>query len=68
MAMEPSILAGAITGIVLFAVLAQRSRSSFRWFLGAYRSNFPSGGRTLYNVESLGDTRRPQDGGGQAGA
>jgi hypothetical protein len=42
MVMEGAIAAGVIAGIALTVVLAIRSRSSYRWLLGAQRPNFPA--------------------------
>ncbi len=43
MAMTASIGAGAVVGVAVPIVLVIRSQRSAKWFLGAYRSNFPSG-------------------------
>ena len=63
--MEPSILVGAVVGIVIPVVLAVRSRSSVRWLLGVYRPSFPSGAPPV--VRGLGDSGGggPQDDLGQ---
>lgn len=69
MDMEPSILVGAVVGIVIPVVLAIRSRSSVRWLLGVYRPNFPSGTSPL--VRGNGDSGsggRPEDDLGQPGS
>jgi hypothetical protein len=49
MAMGGSIVAGLIVGIAIPVVLAVRSRSSVRWFLGVFRPQFPSGVESLYD-------------------
>jgi hypothetical protein len=53
MSMSPAIVAGAIVGVIVPVFLAFRSRSSFGWFLGSYRSNFPSDTATFYAYEKL---------------
>jgi hypothetical protein len=68
MAMTPAIVAGAIVGVVVPVVLALRSTSSFRWFLGAYRPTFPSDARTMYGLERLDPHRGGEDGGRESGA
>jgi len=68
MAMTPAIVAGAIVGVVVPVVLALRSTSSFRWFLGAYRPTFPSDVPTMYGLERLDPHRRGEDGGRESGA
>jgi hypothetical protein len=45
MAMEQAVLAGVVAGIALTVVLALRSRSSYRWLVGAQRPMFPSSER-----------------------
>jgi hypothetical protein len=49
MAMGGSIVAGLVVGIVIPFVLLLRSRSSVRWFLGAFQPRFPSGDASLYD-------------------
>jgi len=49
MAMGGSIVAGLIVGIAIPVVLALRSRSSVRWFLGVFHAQFPSGEESLYD-------------------
>ena len=65
MAMVPSIVAGAVVGILLPVVLAFRSRSSYGWLMGAYRPNFPSGGSTHYDWQSLPANRSREDRAGE---
>jgi hypothetical protein len=65
MEMTESIVAGAVVGVLVPVVLAFRSRSSIRWFLGAYRPNFPSGELSLYDLDRLGPDAG-QDDRGQA--
>jgi len=69
MDMEPSILVGAVVGIVIPVVLAVRSRSSVRWLLGVYRPSFPSGAAPL--VRGHGDlpgAGRREDDAGEPGS
>jgi hypothetical protein len=65
MAMAPSILAGAVVGIILPVVLALRSRSSYDWLMGRYRPSFPSGEGSLYRWGPLGANRPGEDDAGQ---
>ena len=67
MAMTAAIIAGAVVGVLVPVILAIRSKSSFSWFLGAYRSNFPSDRETLYSWEGF-DPGAGKDGGRQAGS
>jgi hypothetical protein len=64
MAMTESIVAGAVIGVAVTVVLAFRSRSSARWFLGKYRPNFVSGSDSLYDWSAPLRRRRPADAGG----
>jgi hypothetical protein len=68
MAMEPSIVIGAVVGMVVPGILALRSQSSFRWLMRAYRPKFPSGDAPFYprNFSDGSDSR--QDGPGQTGS
>jgi hypothetical protein len=63
MAMESSILVGAIVAVVIPVILAVRSRSSVRWLLGVYRPSFPSDGTTI--PRGSGDLRSPTGRGGE---
>ncbi len=67
MAMSGSIAAGLVVGVLIPLVLALRSRSSIRWFLGAFRPQFPSDEESLYDwsapIRSSG-----KDGPGKDGA
>jgi hypothetical protein len=66
MDMEPSILVGAVVGIVIPIVLAVRSRSSVRWLLGVYRPSFPSGAHAeVRGLGESGSAARPEDDLGQ---
>ena len=67
MAMQEAILAGAVVGVIVPVVLAIRSRSSFRWLLGAYRPMFRSEGTSLYGHD-LARADRREDGPRQPGA
>jgi hypothetical protein len=67
MAMEPSIVVGAIVGIAVSVVLALRSRGSTRWLLGAYRPRFPSDAAPLVRGHGI-PSRRGGDDPGQPGA
>jgi len=67
MAMGGSIAAGLIVGIAIPVVLAVRSRSSVRWFLGVFRPQFPSGNESLYDW-SVPIGGRPKDDPRQPGA
>ena len=49
MAMEPSIVVGAVVGIGVPVVLAARSRRSVRWLMQAYRPAFSGEDRSLYD-------------------
>jgi len=66
MVMSEAILAGALVGVVVPAILALRSRSSIRWLLGAYRPNFPSDQQPLLSPLVAAD--RSKDGPSQAGS
>jgi hypothetical protein len=61
MAMEPSILVGAVVGIAIPVVLAVRSRSSIRWLLGVYRPSFPSDAATLIRGHDGASSNRKDD-------
>lgn len=62
MAMEPSILAGAVVAVAVSVVLAVRSRNSVRWLLGVYRPSFPSDRTPLVRGhEALPDAGRRED-------
>ncbi|HEX5824951.1 MAG TPA: hypothetical protein VFY18_10890 [Candidatus Limnocylindrales bacterium] len=65
MAMTPSIAVGAVVGILLPVVLAIRSRSSIRWLMGVYRSNFPSDAESHYAWVASGASRSGEDGPGE---
>jgi hypothetical protein len=65
MAMGPSIIVGAVVGIVVPVVLALRSRSSYRWLMGTYRPNFPSDAPSLYAWDRLRTTGSGEDKAGQ---
>jgi hypothetical protein len=49
MEMTGSIVAGLVVGIAIPIILALRSRSSIRWFLGVFHPRFPSGDESLYD-------------------
>ncbi|HET9613642.1 MAG TPA: hypothetical protein VFP22_02420, partial [Candidatus Limnocylindrales bacterium] len=69
MAMQSSIVVGAVVGLAIPIVLAVRSRSSVRWLIGVYRPRFPSGDSAIVRGH---DAVPPLDGGeddpGEAGA
>ena len=66
MEMSPSIGAGAVVGVVVPIILALRSRSSIRWFVGAYRPNFPSSAASLYAWDRLDASGSGEDDPGQS--
>ena len=66
MAMGPSIAVGAVVGIAVPVILAFRSKSSFQWLLGAYRSHFPSGSSSQYGWGQLGGEGGGEDGPGES--
>jgi hypothetical protein len=67
MSMNGSIVAGLVVGIAIPIILALRSRSSVRWFLGIYRPQFPSGEESL--IDWSGPVRNgPKDGPREPGA
>jgi hypothetical protein len=68
MAMAGSIVAGLVVGIAIPFALAIRSRSSVRWFLGAYRPAFRSEDDPLFDWTAPIRPTRGQDGGGKPGA
>jgi hypothetical protein len=68
MAMNGSIVAGLVVGIAIPLVLALRSRSNVRWFLGTYRPRFPSVDDTLYDWSAPIRPNRGKDVGGKPGA
>jgi hypothetical protein len=63
MAMGASIVGGGVVGVAVTVILAIRSRSSVRWFLGIYRPTFTSDGKSLYDW-SAPLRRRSADAGG----
>jgi hypothetical protein len=65
MAMEPSIVIGATVGVIVPAILAIRSRSSFRWLMRAYRPKFPSGDVPMYPGAFSDGDRGRKDGSGE---
>lgn len=70
MTMSTSIVAGAIVAVAVPVILVIRSRRSAAWFLGAYRSNFPSGVESHLGFGDRGTLRARgiEDDGGQPGA
>lgn len=65
MAMSASIAGGAVAGVIVTIVLAVRSRSSVRWFLGVYRPSFTSNSESLYDWSAPLRRRRDGDAGGR---
>jgi len=67
MAMTGWIVAGVIVGVLIPIVLALRSRSSVRWFLGVSKPRFPSDDDALIDW-SASVRGRPEDRSGKRGA
>ena len=65
MAMSASIAGGAVVGVGVTALLAFRSRSSVRWFLGTYRPSFSSESESLYDWSAPLRRRDAKAGGDQ---
>jgi len=66
MAMEPSIVVGAVVGIAVPVVLAVRSRRSIRWLMRDFRPAFSSEDRSLYDWSAPIRRSRPEDDGGES--